>query len=290
MYAYDWTPHSGIFELNINSKIAKEIRPVFKEELDYFDLNKFWSYPDTDAPLLWAEGIRRYVMTGKLVAEAKGGGFYSRPQVVVHEKDLHLEPIDIELLWQTNEKIMSGLENTAKKFIRDTHDKYAALGYQFVVAFSGGKDSLVLLDLVSKALQPKEFYVVFSNTGMELSCTINAVEKAKAQWPNLRFREAISHLHPEDSWDEFGPPGRRLRWCCSVHKSVPTILALREITGNYEVKAVVFDGVRAEESAQRASYEEISVGAKNINQINCSPIHKWNTSELYIFCSKITSC
>lgn len=286
MYAYDWTPHNGIFELNINSKIAKEIRPVFKEELDYFGLNKFWSYPDTDAPLLWAEGIRRYVLNGKLVAEAKGGGFYSRPQVVVHEKDLHLEPIDIELLWQTNEKIMSGLENTAKKFIRDTHDKYAALGYQFVVAFSGGKDSLVLLDLVSKALQPKEFYVVFSNTGMELSCTINAVEKAKAQWPNLRFREAISHLHPEDSWDEFGPPGRRLRWCCSVHKSVPTILALREITGNYEVKAVVFDGVRAEESAQRASYEEISVGAKNINQINCSPIHKWNTSELYIYLLK----
>ena len=74
-----------------------------------------------------------------------------------------------------------------------------------------------------------------------------------------------------------------MRWCCSVHKSVPTILKLREITNNYDVKAVVFDGVRAEECAQRATYEEISVGAKNINQINCSPILKWNTAELYLY-------
>lgn len=32
-------------------------------------------------------------------------------------------------------------------------------------------------------------------------------------------------------------------------------------------KAVVFDGVRAKESLQRASYSDISIGAKNINQI-----------------------
>ena len=74
-----------------------------------------------------------------------------------------------------------------------------------------------------------------------------------------------------------------MRWCCAVHKSVPTILLLREITGDYNVKAVVFDGVRAEESAARAERDEISVGAKNINQINCSPILKWSTSELFIY-------
>lgn len=53
-----------------------------------------------------------------------------------------------------------------------------------------------------------------------------------------------------------------MRWCCAVHKSVPTLLLLRELTHNYDIKAVVFDGVRAEESARRAGYDEISVGAK----------------------------
>ena len=51
-------------------------------------------------------------------------------------------------------------------------------------------------------------------------------------------------------------------------------LKTREITGNYNAKAVVFDGVRAEESARRAKYDEVSEGAKNISQVNVSPIHK----------------
>lgn len=152
-----------------------------------------------------------------------------------------------------------------------------------MVAFSGGKDSLLLLDLVAKALPPENFYVVFSNTGMELDETLHTIEKAKRHWPNLRFEEAKCHMDPLQSWDEFGPPGRRLRWCCAVHKSVPTILKLRELTGQYDVQAVVYDGVRAEESARRAKYDEISVGAKNINQVNCSPILKWNTAELFVY-------
>ena len=64
MYGYEWTDQNGIYRLSVNSKIQKEIRPVFKEELDYFGFNEHWTYPDTKAPLLWAEGIRRYVVSG----------------------------------------------------------------------------------------------------------------------------------------------------------------------------------------------------------------------------------
>ena len=283
MYGYEWTDQNGIYRLSVNSKIQKEIRPVFKEELDYFGFNEHWTYPDTTAPLLWAEGIRRYVLNGVCVAEAIGGGFYTKPTIKIYEEGLELKPIDIEALWRENERLLLGLEKTAMDFVRSTHDKYEKTGMAFAVAFSGGKDSLVLLDLVARTLSPDEFSVVFSNTGMELSSTLQSVEKAKQHWPSLKFYEAKSHLDPEDSWTEFGPPGRRMRWCCAVHKSVPTILLLREITGNYNVKAVVFDGVRAEESAARADRDEISVGAKNINQVNCSPILKWNSSELFLY-------
>ncbi len=283
MYGYEWTDQNGIYRLSVNSKIQKEIRPVFKEELDYFGFNEHWTYPDTNAPLLWAEGIRRYIVNGVCVAEAVGGGFYTKPVIKYYNEDLTLEPVDIETLWKQNERLMLGLEKTAMDFIRSTHEKYEKDGMAFAVAFSGGKDSLVLLDLVARTLSPDKFSVVFSNTGMELSTTIQSVEKAKKHWPSLKFYEAKSHLDPAESWDEFGPPGRRMRWCCAVHKSVPTILLLREITGNYNVKAVVFDGVRAEESAARADRDEISVGAKNINQINCSPILRWGTAELFIY-------
>ena len=54
MYGYEWTGQNGIYRLSVNSKIEKEIRPVFKEELDYFGFNEHWTYPDTDAPLCWS--------------------------------------------------------------------------------------------------------------------------------------------------------------------------------------------------------------------------------------------
>ncbi len=283
MYGYEWTDEYGIFRLTINAKIQKEIRPVFHEELDFFGMDAYWDYPkDTDAPLLWAEGVRRYVLNGKPVAEAQGGGFYTKPSIHLLTKErLNLQPIDTDRLYEVNRSLMVSLQQKAINFIQEQHEKYMKRGYSFVCAFSGGKDSLALLDLTARALAPSDFYVVFSNTGMELSDTLAAVEKAKAHWPQLRFEEAKCHIAPEESWDEFGPPASKIRWCCAVHKSVPTVLLLRKITGNINAKVVVFDGVRAEESARRAKYDEVSIGAKNISQINVSPIHKWNNAEIY---------
>lgn len=285
MYGYEWTDEYGIFRLTIDAKLQKEIRPVFREELDFFGMDQYWDYPkDTDAPLLWAEGIRRYVMNGVCVAEALGGSFYSKPTIkLLTEERLKLQPVDVQRLYAVNRPLMVSLEQKSIRFIQEQHQKYASMGYAFVCAFSGGKDSLVLLDLCSKALAPSDFYVVFSNTGMELSDTIKAVEKAKKHWPELRFEEAQCHMDPSESWDEFGPPARRLRWCCAVHKSVPTVLKLREITGNYNARVIIFDGVRAEESVRRSSYDEVVVGAKSISQINCHPILKWNGAELYCY-------
>ena len=211
MYGYEWTEGNGIFRLTIDAHIEKEIRPVFKEELDFFGMNAYWDYPDTDKPLLWAEGIRRYVVNGEVVAEAKEGGYYTKPKIKIHRKGLTLTPISVEDLWKENAALLTGMEQRAITFIQKTYTEYAAKGYSFVVAFSGGKDSLLLLDLVAKALPPENFYVVFSNTGMELDETLHTIEKAKRHWPNLRFEEAKCHMDPLQSWDEFGPPGRRLR-------------------------------------------------------------------------------
>ena len=226
-------------------------------------------------------------MNGVCVAEAQGGAFYTKPVVKrLTDERLQLQPIDTERLYEVNRSLMISLEHKAVQFIRNQHEWYLPKGYSFVCAFSGGKDSLVLLDLVVKALAPTDFYVIFSNTGMELSDTMKAVTKAKQRWPELRFEEAKSHMDSAESWDEFGPPAAKNRWCCTVHKSVPTILKLREVAGSFKTKAVVYDGVRAEESARRAKYKEVSVETKNVSQINASPIHKWNGAEVYCYILK----
>lgn len=284
MYGYEWTEEYGIFRLTIDAKIQKEIRPVFHEELDFFGMDAYWDYPkDTDAPILWAEGIRNYVLNGKCIANVEGGGFYTKPTVkILVEERLQLKAVDIDRLYEVNEQAIISLEQKAIHFIQEQYKRYKEKGFAFICAFSGGKDSLLLLDLMAKALAPGDFYVIFSNTGMELSDTIHAVQKAKLHWPELRFLEAKCHMPPSESWAEIGPPASRLRWCCSVHKSVPTILLIQEIVGR-NCRAVVFDGVRGEESFRRSKYEEVGDAVKNSLQVNCHAILKWSSSEVFIY-------
>ena len=183
MYGYTWTKKNGIFRLGVDAPIQKEIRPVFFEELDFFGMSEKWKYPKAIAPLLWAEGIRRYVKNGVPIADAKGGGFYTKPKIVPLSNEVfRLKPIDMEELWDTNKELMNGLIQRSLSFIRETYETYSAKGYKFVVAFSGGKDSLVLLDLVQRALAPDQFIVIFGDTGMELGDTYKAVKSAQESY------------------------------------------------------------------------------------------------------------
>ena len=283
MYGYEWTEEYGIFRLTIDAKLQKEIRPVFHEELDFFGMDQYWDYPkDTDAPILWAEGVRNYVLNKRCVANVEGGGFYTKPTVkLLTDERLQLQAVDVDRIYEVNKQLMISLKQKAICFIQEQHKHYNAKGYVSICAFSGGKDSLLLLDLMTKALAPSDYYVVFSNTGMELSDTLHAVQRAKKHWPELRFEEAKCHMDPKESWAEIGPPANRLRWCCAVHKSVPTILLIQRIAGK-NCRAVVFDGVRGEESYRRSQYKEVGEGVKNMLQVNCHAILKWSSSEVFI--------
>jgi phosphoadenosine phosphosulfate reductase len=96
MYGYRWVDgENGIFKLDVSVAVQKEIRPVFKEELDFFEMYKVWEYPETEAPLLWAEGIRKYVLNGEIIAEAKGGSVFEKPQILLKTSIKSLEPIDV---------------------------------------------------------------------------------------------------------------------------------------------------------------------------------------------------
>lgn len=136
------------------------------------------------------------------------------------------------------------------------------------MAYSGGKDSAVLLDLVKKALPRDSFIVIFGDTGMEFPDTYEVVEKTKQQCEEdgIPFYVSKSHFDPKDSWFMFGPPARVLRWCCSVHKSAPQTIKMREITGKNNYVGMDFVGVRAHESVTRSKYDYENFGKnKKVN-------------------------
>lgn len=79
------------------------------------------------------------------------------------------------------------------------------------------------------------------------------------------------------------PPATVTRWCCSVHKTAPQVIALRELTGKSNFTGMAFIGVRASESISRSEYDYISLGEKHKGQYSCNPILEWNSAELYMY-------
>lgn len=286
MYDILWDRETGgiLLTERKSETIKGEVRPVFCEELDLLGFNRYWSYSSgVKEPLLWATPGRRYFYRGELVAEARGGGFFEPPEIEFYEKSLHLQPVDVKTMLAKNYLLLEGLIQQAIESIWDTYKKYRPKVDAAAAAFSGGKDSLVLLDLMQRALSPDEFVVVFSDTTMEIKATYDAFEAARQKYKHLSFYTARAAKDAVNTWQEFGPPSRIHRWCCTVHKSVPTLLLLQELVGKPSIKALVFDGVRWEESLLRQKYPLVSEGSKHNTQINASPLLNWNSGEIFLY-------
>lgn len=156
---------------------------------------------------------------------------------------------------------------------------------RFIASFSGGKDSQVVLDLVTRAIPPTAFEVIYSDTGYELPPSLNLYEEVKRyygeRFPALKFSIARNHESVLNYWDKIGSPSDTHRWCCSIMKTAPLYRALK-VEGNKQARVLTFDGVRAEESNRRSGYNRIGKG-KHIFTYNAHPIFNWNVVEIFLY-------
>lgn len=290
MYSYTWDIETGGLLLNSTPlEFSAEPRPVYYKELDLLGFDKFWTYPKDDTkPLLWA-AHNKYYYFGRLVAQTKGGSLYNAPEIIIHETPEPdgepLKPVDIEKMVEKNRELLGLLVQETIKRIYNTFNKYRKKVDVFYVAFSGGKDSVVTLDLVQRALPHNEFKVLFGDTRMEFPDTYKTVDKIEQLCKDMdvEFLRARSEYEPEYTWSKFGPPATVTRWCCSVHKTSPQILLLRRVLGKPDFTGMAFIGVRASESASRSEYEYVSLGEKHKGQYSCNPILEWNSAELFLY-------
>ena len=290
MYQYIWDEETGgpllITEI---SKFSKEPRPVYYRELDILGFDKYWNYPKDDrAPLMWAEA-NNYIYFGRTVAKTKGGSLYTAPELILLEDPEpdggELRFVDIERMVEKNAKIMETLTQETIQKVYNTFLEYKNKVDMFHVSFSGGKDSVVNFDIVQRALPHDCFVTIFGNTGMEFPDTYDVIDKTKELCKNLKidFYQAQNETNPIENWKTFGPPSNTLRWCCSVHKTTPQLLCLRDIVGKPNVIEMAFVGIRADESLKRSGYSYVSVGEKHKKQYSCNPILEWSSTEVYIY-------
>lgn len=290
MYSYEWDEETGGYKLlSTPSNFSKEPRPVYYKELDILGFDKYWNYDKDDTyPYMWAEASS-YFYRGKLVAKTKGGTLFSAPELILIEEPEHngekLKFVDIKNMVNRNREIMDSLVNETIKRVYNTFIKYKDIIDVFYVAFSGGKDSVALLDIVQRSLPHNSFRVIFGDTKMENEDTYAFVRQIQeyCRTEGINFNTVSSQLDINKSWSTFGYPSSKLRWCCSVHKTTPQILFLRNELNKMDFKGMAFVGIRRDESLTRAKYDTISEGEKHEGQYSFNVIDEWNSAELFLY-------
>ena len=130
------------------------------------------------------------------------------------------------------------------------------------LAFSGGKDSIVIHDLAVRS--GVRFKAYFYLTGLEIP---ELIKFTKHNYPEITF------LKPDMTYQEIClkkhiMPTRIMRFCCE---------ALKEIHGD----GGIITGVKREESVKRRNLDFVGFHHKKARAIFISPIVDWTASDVW---------
>jgi len=145
------------------------------------------------------------------------------------------------------------------------------------VSFSGGKDSLVVLDIVRSLTN--DFSTIFIDTGLEHPITRQYVEGfAKTEGLRLIMASADDAFH--ENLPSFGPPAKDFRWCCKVCKLAPVSELIEEW---FPHGPLTIEGNRRLESFSRARTELVEENPFVPGQVIVNPIRDWTTLEVWLY-------
>lgn len=194
--------------------------------------------------------------------------------------------------------------------IANLESLYVADNRPWVVAYSGGKDSTAVLQLVFEMLlklgmsSHKPVYVLSSDTQVEapnvaayVSASLNKIQ-ASAETLKLPLSTHLVSPPPEESfWGKligkgYPPPSRWFRWCTSNMKIKPSRRAIEGIT-RIHGSVVLLLGTRISESAQRGrTMQAREINSKGLNPhheipnaLVATPIAEWTTEDVWEYLS-----
>jgi phosphoadenosine phosphosulfate reductase len=175
---------------------------------------------------------------------------------------------------KANEKILETLTEKSHTFIKNVAE---SANMKITVSYSGGKDSLAVLQLVDETLD--DYEIMFADTGLEFPETLeNVKEVAEYYGKTLRIASAENSFW--DSISVFGPPTLDTRWCCKICKLGPIT---RLIDENYDGGCLSFIGQRQYESHARSISKKVWKNPWVGNQVGASPIQEWTALHIWLY-------
>ncbi|WMW21654.1 phosphoadenosine phosphosulfate reductase family protein [Methanolobus mangrovi] len=178
---------------------------------------------------------------------------------------------------KANEVYMNDFVDRSRKFIENVA---SSVNRPATVSYSGGKDSLAVLHLVSECLD--DYTLLFADTGIEFPETVQNVHDV-AQ----RYGKPLNMISSGDAFwdsvDSFGPPSVEVRWCCKVCKLGPITQIIND---NYEGGCLTFIGQRKYESSTRAKSERVWKNPWVGNQVAAAPIQSWTAMHVWLYIFK----
>ncbi len=153
--------------------------------------------------------------------------------------------------------------------------KLLRMGKPFVL-FSGGKDSLCLLEYIRRL--GKQINKKITALHVDTTAGFPEVEEYVRKVCNKMGVPLKTVRPPHNYFDlakRWGIPGVKSRWCCETLKIAP----MRRFLNKVEGPKVVFDGIRAAESNVRAKYLPVWYHP-SFRCISVSPIFSWSDKRI----------
>lgn len=269
--------------------LSSDLRPVFPEErlLLALLLNK-----EPDAYMnasVWAVNSRYYI-DGKSVSisaktfETADTDSLSR-KVAESQSFIDYSYFNesITAFILANQHRLDYLKDEAFSFVRGAAEKYKE--ENLVISFSGGKDSTVTADLVTKALSNPSIVHIFGNTTLEFPKTIEYAYRYRDSHPLAIFQIAKNDEQVfYNVCDDIGPPARMMRWCCSMFKTGPITRVINSMYRSQQI--LTFYGIRKSESVSRSKYNRIEDNGESVKiqqQTVASPIFFWKDIDIWLY-------
>lgn len=178
------------------------------------------------------------------------------------------------MLVKANQPYLVAKKAKAEHEIRDALSGRKA---PLTVSFSGGKDSLVVLDLARSVT--RSLTAIFIDTGLEHRLTRDYVDSFVRE-NGIRTLRADAGNAFDDNFDTFGPPAKDFRWCCKVCKLAPVSALIEEKFPN---GTLTVEGNRRLESFARAHMTVTEENPFVPGQVTVNPIRDWTALDVWLY-------